>query len=299
MTRSVLYAHLGLVMAMIIWGSSFMAIKIAVSELSPVVVVAWRMIIGSIALLVLWGVVRPKFDYQKGDWRYLLGLALFEPCFYMVFESEGLQHTSAGQAGMVAALLPLMVAAAAYVFLREKNTLRQWLGFFVAVAGVIGMTLLGEVTDQAPNALLGNLLMFLAMTMAVGYTLLVKHLITRYSAFVMTAIQAFMGAIFFFPLAMFSDWQVIPSQSAIIAIIYLGVIVTIGAYGLYNFSMNQVKASTAAGYANLLPVFSLFFSMVFLGERLEISQWVCVAVVFMGVYLSQEKDHSVEADQNR
>lgn len=293
MDKVVLRSHIALLTAMVIWGSSFIALKMAVTTISPMVVIFLRMLIGATAFLVVWPWLRHGFVYQKGDWKYLLGMALFEPCLYFIFETQALLYTSAGQAGMITAMLPLMVATAAFFFLKERNSLRQWIGFVVAVIGVIWMTLCSESNEQAPNALLGNTLELLAMISAVGYTLLVKHLTKRYSAFLLTALQHFVGAIFFFPLAMASEW---PEELPFIifgAIFYLGLVVSIGAYGLYNYSLTHLKASTSAGYANLLPVFTLFFSMLILGERLQQMQWFAVGIVFLGVYLSQTPNTSI------
>ncbi|MDO7642544.1 MAG: DMT family transporter [Reinekea forsetii] len=287
--NTTLRAHLALLLAMILWGSSFIALKITVNEMSPMIVVFLRMAIGTVAFLVVWPWLRHGFVYQSGDWKFLLGMVLFEPCLYFLFESQALRYTSAGQAGMVTAMLPLMVAIAAYFFLGERNNLKQWFGFLIAVAGVIAMTLTGDNSAQAPNAILGNFLEFLAMVMAVGYTLLVKHLVKRYSAFVLTALQSFSGAIFYLPLALLADWPSQISLSTMGWLLYLGLVVTLGAYGLYNFSLGFVKASTAAGYANLLPVFTLLFSMLILGERLTLIQWIAICVVFVGVYLSYER----------
>ena len=293
MDKATIRANLALLLAMALWGSSFIALKVAVNEMAPMIVVFLRMSIGATAFLVMWPWLRHGLRYQTGDWKYLVGMALFEPCLYFIFEAQALRYTSAGQAGMVTSMLPLMVAIAAYFFLGERNTVKQWIGFVVAVSGVVWMTLTGEDSQQAPNAILGNFLEFMAMVTAVGYTLLVKHLIKRYSAFILTALQSFAGAIFFFPLAMASDWPTQVSLASVAILVYLGLVITLGAYGLYNYSLGYVKASTAAGYANLLPVFSLLFSMLLLGERLTTSQWIAVGIVFFGVYLSQERKPSL------
>ncbi|WP_432452589.1 MULTISPECIES: DMT family transporter [unclassified Agarivorans] len=289
METSTLRAHLALLLAMVLWGSSFIALKVAVNEMAPMIVVFLRMSIGTTAFLVVWPWLRQDFKYQAGDWKFLMGMAFFEPCLYFLFESQALIYTSAGQAGMITAMLPLMVAVTAFFFLGERNTLKQWTGFMIAVVGVVWMSVTGENSLQAPNAILGNFLEFLAMCTAVGYTLLVKHLTKRYSAFLLTALQSFCGAIFFFPLAFVSEWPEQVSLASVGTIVYLGLVVTLGAYGLYNYSLTHVKASTAAGYANLLPALSLIFSMLLLGERLETTQWVAVGVIFFGVYLSQER----------
>ncbi|WP_127557559.1 DMT family transporter [Saccharospirillum alexandrii] len=291
MDNLVLRSHLALLLAMLLWGSSFIALKLAVNDLSPMIVIFMRMAIGAVAFLTVWPWLRHGFVYQAGDWKYLLGMALFEPCLYFIFEAQALRYTSAGQAGMITAMLPLMVAIAAFFILKERSGWRQWLGFGIAVIGVIWMTLTGEDSEQAPNALLGNFLEFLAMVSAVGYTLLVKHLTRRYSAFLLTALQSFVGTLFFFPLALASPWPEQISLSTFGLLIYLGLIITLGAYGLYNYSLTHLKATVAAGYTNLLPVFTLLFSMLLLGERLVLSQWLAIGLVFVGVFLSQDRSH--------
>jgi drug/metabolite transporter (DMT)-like permease len=163
----------------------------------------------------------------------------------------------------------------------------------VAVIGVIWMTLTGENSEQAPNALLGNFLEFLAMASAVGYTLMVKHLVRRYLAFLLTALQSFAGTLFFLPLALASPWPEQVSLSTFGLLIYLGLVITLGAYGLYNYSLTYLKATVAAGYTNLLPVFPLLFSMLLLGERLVVTQWLAIGLVFVGVFLSHDRRQRV------
>ncbi|MFM1897007.1 MAG: hypothetical protein RLZZ385_2081 [Pseudomonadota bacterium] len=287
MNPHILRSHLALILAMVLWGSSFVALKAAVSDMAPMIVVLLRMVIGSVGFLMVWPWIRAGFRYQPGDWRYLGGMALFEPCLYFVFEANGLRFTSAGQAGLITAMLPLMVAAAAAVFLKESITRRQWAGFLIAVVGVIWMSVSGDVSQQAPNPLLGNFLQLLAMVCAVGYTLMIKSLVQRYSAFVLTAIQCFIGAVFFFPLALLADWPAQISWPLAGILLYLGLVITLGTYGLFNYSLSHLRASVAAGYTNLLPAFALMFSMVLLGERLTTPQWLAIAVIVFGVFISQ------------
>ncbi|TCS40383.1 DMT family transporter [Reinekea marinisedimentorum] len=290
MNTVLLKAHLAVLTAVVIWATSFIALKVAVGEVAPMVVIFLRMIVGSLAFIAAWPWIRHGINYQPGDWKYLVGMALFEPCFYFIFEAQAMLYTSAGQAGMITSMLPLMVAAAAYFIFKERNSLRQWSGFIIAVIGVVWMTLSSTESEQAPNPILGNFLEFGAMVMAVGYTLFVKHLTRRYSAFVLTAIQSFVGVVFFLPLALVSDWPSHVSLNAVGCIVYLGLVVSLGGYGLYNYSLSHIKASTSAGYINLLPAFTLVFSMLLLGERLISAQWIAIGIVFFGVLLSQERN---------
>jgi drug/metabolite transporter (DMT)-like permease len=276
-----------LTLAMALWGSSFIALKIAFVELTPMWVIFARMAIGSLIFLLAWR-WRGQLAYRAGDWKYLLGLAVCEPCLYFIFEAMALQNTTAAQAGMITALMPLLVAVGAYFTLGERITRLTLSGFLLAVFGAIWMSLAGSADASAPNPLLGNFFEFLAMLCAMGYTLLLKHLSTRYSAFALTAMQAFIGAVFFLPLGI--TLEPVPSQvsmQGLLAVLYLGIVVTVFAYGLFNFGVGSLPASQASGFINLIPVFTLIFALLILDERLNVQQTAGAGLVFAGVVLSQ------------
>jgi drug/metabolite transporter (DMT)-like permease len=283
-----------LVVAMALWGSSFIALKLAFTELPPMWVIFGRMALGSLVFLLAWR-WRGRIEYRAGDWKYLLGLAACEPCLYFIFEALALQRTSASQAGMITALLPLLVAVGAYLTLRERITRTTLAGFLLAVVGAVWLSLAGDADEHAPAPLLGNFFEFLAMLCATGYTLLLKHLSSRYSAFALTALQAFVGSLFFLPLALFNAG--LPAEISAQgwgSVVYLGIVVTVGAYGLYNFGVGRLPASQASGFTNLIPVFTLLMAVLFLGERLNAWQLLAVGLVFIGVGLSQwRRDPSV------
>ena len=276
-----------LVVAMALWGSSFIALKVAFAELPAMWVILGRMALGSLVFLLAWR-WRGRMQYRRGDWKYLLSLAACEPCLYFLFEALALQNTSASQAGMVGALLPLLVAVGAFVFLSERITRTTLVGFLLAVIGTVWLSLAGSADEHAANPLLGNFFELLAMLCAMGYTLMLKHLSARYSPFLLTAMMAFVGTLFFLPLALLGDplpHQVSPTGLAAVA--YLGVLVTVGAYGLYNFGVSRLPASQASGFTNLIPLFTLLFAVLLLGERLNNSQILAAVLVFAGVALSQ------------
>ena len=286
-------AFASLTLAMALWGSSFIALKIAFVELPAMWVIFGRMAIGSLVFLLAWR-WRGQMIYQAGDWKYLLGLTICEPCLYFIFEAIALQNTSAAQAGMITALMPLLVAVGAYFALGERITRLTLSGFLLAVAGAIWMSLAGTADASAPNPQLGNFFEFLAMLCAMGYTLLLKHLSTRYSAFILTAMQAFIGALFFLPLALlFEPLPAQLDQQAVLAVLYLGVVVTVLAYGLFNFGVSSLPASQASAFVNLIPVFTLIFAVLLLGERLNPLQMAGGVLVFAGVALSQWRRKAV------
>ena len=276
-----------LVLAMALWASSFIALKLAFAQLPALWVIAGRMALGAMVFLALvrfWG----RQHYRRGDWKPLMAMALLEPCLYFLFEATALQNTSASQAGMVLALLPVLVTLGAYVLLGERLTRMRLVGFAVAFAGALWLSLAGDVSEYAPNPLLGNAFELLAVLCAAAYTILIKRLSERYTAVFLTALQAMIGTLFFTPLAAFlTPWPEQVSLQAGMAVIYLGVVVTVGAYGLYNFGISQLPASRATAFDYLLPLFTLVFAAMILGERLNTQQLIAAVVVFIGVLLSQ------------
>lgn len=283
--------HLALVCAMLLWASSFIALKLAFTAYDPMVVLFGRMIIASFCFLPFLPALLKKCRYEKGDLKLIAFMVFCEPCLYFIFEANALLQTTASQAGMVTATLPLFVAVGAMLILKEKVSILTFMGFIIAMAGVVGLSLMGDVTGSAPNPMLGNFLELMAMVCATGYTLSLKRLSERYPPFFLTALQAFCGTFFFFP-ALFLPQTALPESFIMIpafSILYLGAAITLGAYGLYNFGVSRIPASRASAYVNLLPVLTLFFAWMILGERFLPIQYGFAALVLLGVALSQKK----------
>ena len=147
----------------------------------------------------------------------------------------------------------------------------------------------GEPTAEAPHPVKGNFLEFLAMVCATGYIISLKRLTSRYTPFFLTAIQAFVGTAFFFPTLFFASTR-LPDRIdwlPLLAVVYLGAVVTLGAYGLYNYGVSRVPASRASVFINLIPVFTVILGWLILDERFTVPQYFASVLVFVGIFLSQ------------
>lgn len=274
---------------MILWASSFIALKLAFRSYDPMVVIFGRMVVATCCFFFL--IPRlSKIDYRRGDWKPILFMTLCEPCLYFLFEARALSNTTAAQAGMICAMLPLMVAVGARIFLQEAVSARTWAGFLMAIFGAVWLSISGTATMEAPNPALGNLLEFLAMVCATGYIITLKRLTARYSPLLLTALQALVGSVFFLPM-LFLPGTVLPTQldgNGILAIVYLGSFVTMGAYGLYNFGVSRIPASQASAFVNLIPVFTIILGRLILNERFAVYQYPAAVLIFTGIFLSQK-----------
>jgi drug/metabolite transporter (DMT)-like permease len=281
---------LSLLAATLLWASSFVALKIAFAHFDPMVVIFGRMLVGSLCFIFLPATFR-GLNYRPGDLGRLGLMAFCEPCLYFIFEAMAIVNTTASQAGMVTAILPLLVAVVARIALKEHLTRRTLAGFFIAIAGVIWLSLAAEADAGAPNPLLGNFYEFVAMVCATGYVIQLKRLTSRYSPFFLTAVQAFAGSLFFFPI-LFLPGTELPVRYdfvGVTAVVYLGAFITLGAYGCYNYGVSRIPVSQATAFINLIPVFAVILGWMVLGETFTGSQYLAAGIVFWGVYLSQDR----------
>ncbi|WP_038149127.1 EamA family transporter [Tolumonas lignilytica] len=292
-----MFPILALTGAMLLWSSAFISLKYLLDFFHPTQIVFFRMLIAS-ACFLFFGKKLLQFRYQKGDWRWLLIMGIAEPCLYFLFETSALQYTTAGQAGVITATLPLLASVTAFLVLKERIGKLQIMGFIVAIVGCSALSFAGQHDEQASNPVLGNCLEFMAMLCGAVYSVSIRKLSSRYSSVVLTAFQALVGVLFFGPLAM---QHTVPTHASLLhwgSLLYLGTVVTIGAYWLYNWAISQVTVSLATAYINLIPVFTLLLAFWLLGERLNFWQGLACGVVFIGVVISQLPEKSpITADR--
>ena len=277
-----------LITAMLTWASSFIALKSAIGPLGPMSVVFGRMVVASLCFVYF---IKDflKLKFSKKDIKYILLMTAFEPCLYFIFEAKALQYTTASQAGMITSMMPLMTAIGAFIALKEVITKKVIIGSLIAVIGAIWLSLSAQSSEHASNPLLGNFLEFCAMICGAWYAISIRYLSQRFSAIFLTAAQAFVGLIFFFPLAIweYNTLSMTLTDETILWILYLGIVVTIGGYGMFNLALSRIEASRASVFVNLIPVFTVILAYLFLGEVLKPVELLASGVILCGVIISQ------------
>lgn len=277
--------------AMVLWASSFVALKYAFMSYDSMVVIFTRMLIALIFVLIFFRKAFIGLEITKNDLKYLFIMALFEPCIYFILEAEALVNTTASQAGMVTTLLPVMVAIGAWIWIGEKITKSIVIGGLIAFVGAMWLSIGADSSDYAPRPFYGNSMEFLAMVTAVGYTLTLKHLSKRFKPLFLTAFQALIGSLFFFVFLLLpsttmpTDFPLEPS----LAVLYLGIGVSFGAYGLYNYGVSKIPASEASLYVNLIPVFTVLLAYILLDEQFGWHEVIGASFILVGVFIAQYK----------
>ncbi|MDC7224795.1 MAG: DMT family transporter [Spirochaetales bacterium] len=280
-------AYGALVLSMLLWGGSFIALKIAYRAFHPMFIMFVRLLISSLIFLPFARGL--KKSYRSGDLKWLILMALFEPCLYFSFEAEALRLTTAAQAGMICALLPILVALPSAFYLKEKISPAMIVGFILAIGGSIWLSLMSESSESGPQPLLGNLLEFTAMVCATFYTIAVRKLSARYSALSLTAVQAFVGMPFFLVRTLLSRGafpQSCPLEP-FLAVLFLSLFVSTLAYLCYAYGIQQTSATTSSLFINLIPVITLLASILILKEPVKGSQLAASGLIMGGVFIGQ------------
>ena len=281
--------------AVLFWGTSFVATKTALDSFGPMTVIWLRMATAALLFAPVWFFV-PKPSYQRGDLKWLALIALLQPCIYYLAEGYAVKFTTSSAAGVISAIVPLLVAVGAWLFLHEHLSARSIIAIAISLVGVAMLSLGGQTQASAPNPVLGNLLEVLAMVCAAGSMIALKHVSRRYNPWFLTGLQATVGAVFFLPGAIAggtAGWSS-AAPAAWISVVYLGTFVSLGAFGLYNTAVTRMPANRAALSINLVPAVALLAGWLMRGESLTAIQLVGCVIIVGAVVLSETGNDAVE-----
>lgn len=284
-----LKTYAALVATMVFWGLSFVATKVALESVPTFTLVFTRFSLA--ALIFLFLRQGRKWPVFKGNDRVkMLLLALFEPGLYFIFETIGLQHTSAPKTALIIATIPVVVLVLSALMLGERASGASIVGILLSFCGIV-LLVVGDPQFgwNLEGSLLGDLLIGGAVISASLYMIFARDLGRRYSSLEITFVQIVYGAAFFC-LPFFWElpslaWSSITLHSWL-AVGYLTVFATVGAFMCYNFALTQVTVSRAAVFVNGIPVVTAIGAWVLLDERLTAIQAGGGVLVLLAVFLT-------------
>jgi drug/metabolite transporter (DMT)-like permease len=270
------------------WGASFLFIKIGLTSFSPLMLVAIRLFIGSLALWLLLlssATVLHRIHSQLG-WFAVVGLINTAVPFLLI--SWGEIFVSSGLAGVLNGTTPIMTALVAHVALEdERLTLNKALGVGAGFTGVVILFL-----PQLEVTLEGHIGAKLAiLTAATSYA--IAGVITRRKLKniepIITATFSTTAAALFIGLAALvsprSQVAFSPTFKGWLAVIWLGLIGTALAYRLYFLLVKEWGASRAATVHFVYPLAAVLLGTIILNEPLSMTLILGSILIITGVVL--------------
>ncbi len=285
------WVHLAGVVAMVFWGMSFVWSTQVYQSLNPTTTIFLRLVVASIFLTAILFAFRINEKVKREHLKLFALAALFEPFLYFICEGYGLKNSSPIIGSGIIALIPLVTPIAARVFLKERLTPMNIVGFVISFVGVIVMLLNKNLELTASPK--GILFLCGSVIVAVGYSIALIRLTKLYKPLTITWMQNIFGMVYFIPMFFIME-HFDPSNFANVGayigpLLCLGVFCSAVAYSLWAFAFSKLGASKANVYSNLIPVFTAIFSYLLAIEELTAFKIVGILVVVVGLVLSQIK----------
>ena len=286
MRRSTL-AALAITLAAFLFGSTFVVIKEAVAAFPPISFVAWRFLIGGMALVVL---AIPK---GLAIWRdaAICGALLFSG---YALQTAGLVTTGASNSALITGLFVIITPILAGL-LRRKSP-RPWVlaGAVVAFVGV------GLLTARDGIRLGGGDLLTLGAAFSfAGHIVALARLAPRHPVVPFTAGQLLVTAGLAFPAAALIEGLAVPTSREVPALLITAIGVSAGAFLLQIWAQTVIGPSMTGVLLALEPAFGVGTAAVVLGERLTPGGWLGAALIIGAIYLvitQGEEAAEVEAE---
>ena len=276
--------------AVMLWGASAVAAKIAVSSLSPMMVAVLRTVIGGFIALPMAMLLRIPLPAHTSQ-RYLLILSGF--CGFVAFPilfTLGILHTSANHASMILAGLPVFTGLIAMAWDRKWPARVWWIGCAIAMAGE-ALLIFGHDSSHASGAsIYGDLLVLASNVFAsLGYVAGARLERDGYPAMGTTFYGVGLYAILLLPMLFFVD-PGIPMRAVSteiwVAIAYLAVGVTIVGYVLWYWALGQGGIARIALLQFLQPVSGVILAAFLLSETVGSVFMIASCVILFGVWIA-------------
>jgi drug/metabolite transporter (DMT)-like permease len=247
---------------------------------------------GSVLLFWLISFLGPKEKIAIEDFPRIIAAALFGVALNMLTFFKGLSYTSPIMGAVLMVTTPMIVLVLSAFIMKERMKKRKVLGLLLGLAGTITLILYGKSMVNAPNATLGNLLVFINAISYGFYLILVKKLMDKYNAFTFVKWIYTFGFIMVLPFGLSEfhaiDWANLPT-SIFWKIGFVVVFSTFLTYLLNLISMRELKPTTVAVFIYLQPLFATIFAVGLGKDELSLVKLLSAVLIFAGVYLVTQK----------
>jgi len=282
-----------LVVMALIWGVNFIVVKIGAQLLQPLAFNSGRVTIAAVALVLIVLAIREPWPSRRDTVR-LLALGVLGNGLYQWFFIEGIARTRAGDAALVLAAAPALMAIIGRMLGVERVTRRKVLGIGASLFGMALVVFGSGKTDPATTrdvaTLAGNMLVLAACFCWALYTVLLKPYTERVPGIPLSALTMVGGAIplvaVSLPQVAATPWTALPI-SAWGALLYSGLLALAVAYLFWYRGVRVLGPTRSAMYSNLQPVVALIVAWIALGEKPTVIQVLGAVAIMTGLLLTR------------
>jgi drug/metabolite transporter (DMT)-like permease len=285
-------ARLAALAAVVMWGVSFVATKLALGELSPIAVIVLRFGLGVIVAHVILVLRRRPIVPPRDALPALAFMGFIGVFVHQLIQANALTMTTAVRTGWLIGITPIWTAVLAAVFLKEKFGPSKVFGLIVATAGallVISRGQLSATSYQLP-ATRGDLLILLSTVNWAVYTVAGRGTLKRVGSERTTAASMLLGFLMLAPFSVTDPvWRNLGgiSMGGWAAVIFLGVGCSALGYLFWYAALEKLETAQVAAFLYIEPLVTLIAAVILIGETVDWTTVVGGVLVLLGVTVVQ------------
>jgi len=285
------HPHLAGLLFASIFGLTFMFTKVLLEDISPMGIIAYRFFLAILTMELLRRFRVVSVQLKGKPIKVLLLIALFQPILYFLLETTGIQYVSSSEAGMMIALIPIVVAVASPFFGKERPTWIQVMFISLSVSGVLFINWMKSNIGEEVS-FLGISLIFLAVVAAAMFNIFSRRAREFYQPADITYMMMMTGAVVFNGIYLTQlvlegnlvGYVTLLGPTTILPLLYLGIMASVGGFFLVNTSLSKLPAHISSVYANIATIVAVIAGAVFLSEAILWFHWVGAFMIVTGVY---------------
>ena len=268
--------------------------KVALRVMPSVALVAFRVAGAALAFIVLGAITGRLGKIRKQDWPLLVASSLLGVVLNQWLFVKGLSLTSVINATLLGTTIPIFTLVVSIALRKDRASMRRVIGIMLAAGGVVYLIGPGRAGFSSATRL-GDLLIVTNSLCYGTYIAISKDLMTRYSALTVITWIFIVGSIATVPVGALSVSHVAlgsVSAGVWVAIAYIVLVPTVGAYYLNAWALGRVPPSTVAVYIYLQPLIAFSLAPLLLGEKLSWRTLIAALLIFTGVLVVTRRGRS-------
>jgi drug/metabolite transporter (DMT)-like permease len=281
-----------LLLMILIWGSNFSIVKVALRDFPEIPFNAMRMVTGTaVFLTALWvtrDTSRPRPPLTRTDWTQLFLLGFVGTFLYQFCFVSSVRRTSVGNGSLIIALSPIVISLMSAVVGHERIRPLRWAGVGLALLGVYFVV--GHGVDFSGQTLRGDLLMLGGVLCWATYSVGSQPILRRHSPLRVIALTFSVGAISYVlvmtPILMDVNWGAVSGFSWFLmftsALLALNV-----SYWIWYTGLQKLGGSRTSVYSYLTPIVAMVVAAIWLGEPISANQVAGATAIFAGLLITR------------
>lgn len=281
-------AYTALAVICVLWGTTFLGIRIGVMDIPPFLFSAMRMTIaGFILIVIMMAFAKVQLPSKQVLFKQALaGFSLFTLGNGLISLAE--VHISSGITAIICSMIPIWVTLINLGTSEdERPTLPVFLGLAIGLSGIVLMfgENLGDFSN--PSYTWSIVVIFIAnMGWSFG-SVWIKRQITSGNTFMNAGLQMFFGGVFLFGASfIFDDYSTLKwTAPAVWSLVYLIVFGSIIAYACFSYAVKKLPITIVSLYAYINPIVAVLLGTLILGERFNMRIAIAMLVTVAGIYI--------------